>query len=124
MIKYWSARLQGLSARQVASDEKRAVGVADHHHPLVLVLEVLDRPVQDPHAYVHLGLQLVQAPLGISVGQVVIEGEGLMHLDELYVIVFRKVAEIRVPGGIELVQWAALFEDPHRIGVKVSGHLE
>ena len=80
---------------------------------------MLDGPVQDLHAHVHLRLQLREHPVHLTFGQAVIEGEGLVNLDEMHVCGFEVVGKETV-RRIELMRWTALFVDPHRVRLIVS----
>ena len=80
--------------RQVAGHKKRAVGMAKDHDSLLLRPEVADRPMQYLDADVDLGREVLQRQLFVAGRQVMVQGKGLVYLDEMDVLAIRKVLEV------------------------------
>ena len=111
-------------SRQVAGGEERTVRVSDHRHPFSPRLEVRDGAPQDLDADVDLGLQVGERQLAMARRQIVVEGQGLVHLDELYLPEDRVAAEVEVRILQQRMRRTTLLEDPHRVGVGVAEHPE
>ena len=108
----------GAVLRQVARYQKRSVGVAHHHHALVPCLEVFDHAAQQLHADVDLGLQVGQGQAGMPGREARIEGEGLVYLHQVNVLVIGQAQERKQHVVADVVRRAALLEDPHRFGAR------
>ena len=109
----------GTLQRQIPRDQERSVGISHGYDALALGLEVIDHAAQDFHAHVDLGLQVREGQLCMPRGQPVIEGERLVYLHEMDVLVAAIAQEGYEHLVGDLVRRAALLEDPHRIGVRI-----
>ena len=76
---------------------------------------------QQFHADVDLGLQVGQRQAGMAGGKTGIEGEGLVYLHEVNVLVAGQAQERKQHLVGDVVRGAALLEDPHRIGAGARG---
>ena len=99
--------------------------MTENHHPFPLCLEMEDGPVQDLDADVDLGLEVRQRQFRVAGCQVVLQGEGLVNMDELERLEIGEVHElVLLLIADEFMERATLFVDPHRVGIGVAGYSE